>query len=264
MKRSSISCAATSFNGFDRSPGHEGKDPVALAGASLARRRGNRYDALLAAHLAEYQPLYRRVQLDLGHTGAEPVEAPNPAPSSGDVCAHRSAHPQLPGRSRPGAGQPALPVWPLPAHRLVAATHHPGQPPGHLERHDPAAVELELHDQHQHADELLAGRGRQPGRMPHCALRLHQESERQRRTDGPDQLRLSGLVLAPQRRCVVSICAGRQLRLAASRSGPTSPCRACGCAIICGSTTRSAATKTGCATSPGRSWPARPNFAWTG
>jgi alpha-L-fucosidase 2 len=63
-------CAATSYNGFDRSPGRDGKDPVALAGAALAAALGKSDDALLAAHLAEYQPLYQRVALDLGSRGA--------------------------------------------------------------------------------------------------------------------------------------------------------------------------------------------------
>jgi alpha-L-fucosidase 2 len=64
-------CAATSFDGFDKSPGRAGKDPVALAAAALAAASSKSYDDLLAAHLAEYQPLYRRVELDLGSRSAD-------------------------------------------------------------------------------------------------------------------------------------------------------------------------------------------------
>ena len=64
-------CAATSYNGFDRSPAADGKDPVALAVGVLEAAMRKPYDALVAAHLAEYQPLFRRVALDLGSRGAE-------------------------------------------------------------------------------------------------------------------------------------------------------------------------------------------------
>jgi alpha-L-fucosidase 2 len=65
-----VLCAATSFDGFDKSPGHAGKDPEALVEAAAAKIAGRRYDELLVAHLAEYQPLYRRVALNLGSRGA--------------------------------------------------------------------------------------------------------------------------------------------------------------------------------------------------
>ena len=64
-------CAATSYNGFDRSPATDGKDPVALAAGALEAALRKPWDALLAAHLAEYQPLFRRVALDLGSRGGE-------------------------------------------------------------------------------------------------------------------------------------------------------------------------------------------------
>jgi alpha-L-fucosidase 2 len=64
-------CAATSYNGFDRSPTTDGKDPVALAAGALEAATRKPWNALLAAHLAEYQPLFRRVALDLGAQGSE-------------------------------------------------------------------------------------------------------------------------------------------------------------------------------------------------
>ncbi|MFO0893108.1 MAG: glycoside hydrolase family 95 protein, partial [Isosphaeraceae bacterium] len=58
--------AATSFNGFDRSPGREGKDPGPIASGHLASAAGKRYDALLREHVQDHQKLFRRVSLDLG------------------------------------------------------------------------------------------------------------------------------------------------------------------------------------------------------
>jgi alpha-L-fucosidase 2 len=63
-------CAATSFNGFDRSPVTEGKDPLAQTAQTLAAACLRAYDELLQEHLAEYQPLFRRVTLELGQAGS--------------------------------------------------------------------------------------------------------------------------------------------------------------------------------------------------
>lgn len=62
--------AATSFNGFDRSPGFEGKDAAALAAAALATATTRSYDQLLRAHVKDYRKLFARVSLDLGVTDA--------------------------------------------------------------------------------------------------------------------------------------------------------------------------------------------------
>jgi len=58
--------AGTSFNGFDKSPGREGKDPAAAAGEYLARAARRGYKDLLARHEAEHRRLFRRIALDLG------------------------------------------------------------------------------------------------------------------------------------------------------------------------------------------------------
>jgi len=55
-----ILCAATSFNGFDRSPTSDGKDPLAISAQTLAAVQARTFDELLQEHLAEYQPLYAR------------------------------------------------------------------------------------------------------------------------------------------------------------------------------------------------------------
>ena len=63
--------AATSYNGPWKSPSREGKDPAKLCEAGLAPLAGKSYDALRDAHVADYQRLFSRVALDLGHSAAE-------------------------------------------------------------------------------------------------------------------------------------------------------------------------------------------------
>lgn len=60
--------AATSFNGYDKSPGREGRDASAEATRLLSAAEGRNYADLLQRHVTEHQRLYRRVALDLGHT----------------------------------------------------------------------------------------------------------------------------------------------------------------------------------------------------
>lgn len=57
---------ATSFNGFNKSPGLEGKDPSKEARANLENAIGKSYEQLKNAHVADYQNLFQRVSLDLG------------------------------------------------------------------------------------------------------------------------------------------------------------------------------------------------------
>ncbi len=61
-----ILSAATSFNGFDRSPTFDGADPLAIATQTLTAAQPRSFDDLLAEHRAEYQPLFRRVEIKLG------------------------------------------------------------------------------------------------------------------------------------------------------------------------------------------------------
>ncbi len=67
-----ILTAATSFNGFDRSPAAEGKDPLSLTAQSLAAAQSRSFDDLLQEHLAEYQPFFQRAALRLG-SGTAPA-----------------------------------------------------------------------------------------------------------------------------------------------------------------------------------------------
>jgi alpha-L-fucosidase 2 len=57
---------ATSFNGFDKSPGREGRDPAAEAGSTLRKALEIPYEKLKERHVADYQALFRRVAFDLG------------------------------------------------------------------------------------------------------------------------------------------------------------------------------------------------------
>jgi alpha-L-fucosidase 2 len=61
-------CMATSFTGFDK---HEGLNPVARVTPAMAAIYNKPYATLLQAHLDDYQPLFRRVSLDLGALGNE-------------------------------------------------------------------------------------------------------------------------------------------------------------------------------------------------
>ncbi len=57
---------ATSFNGFNRSPGKEGKDPQVEAGANLKKAITSSWPQLKQRHVSDYQTLFNRVKLDLG------------------------------------------------------------------------------------------------------------------------------------------------------------------------------------------------------
>ncbi|MEX2260665.1 MAG: glycoside hydrolase family 95 protein [Bryobacteraceae bacterium] len=58
--------AATSFNGFDKSPSREGADAAALAGRALSRVGKKSFTALRQTHVTDYRTLFDRVSLDLG------------------------------------------------------------------------------------------------------------------------------------------------------------------------------------------------------
>lgn len=60
--------AATSFNGPDRSPSADGRDPSLLCAQTLCALGGRGYEELREAHIADYRRLFDRVSLDLGRT----------------------------------------------------------------------------------------------------------------------------------------------------------------------------------------------------
>lgn len=56
--------AATSFNGHHHSPAKAGKDPLSITAQTLAAAQSRAYSDLRQEHLAEYQPFFRRVELE--------------------------------------------------------------------------------------------------------------------------------------------------------------------------------------------------------
>jgi len=66
-------CAATSFNGFEKSPTKDGKDPLAITAQTLAAALPKAYADLLKEHLDEYQPYFKRVGLKIGSTKADTI-----------------------------------------------------------------------------------------------------------------------------------------------------------------------------------------------
>jgi len=60
----------TSFNGFDKSPGLEGKDPAVNASGNLTKASEKSFEQLKQAHLEDYQVLFNRVNINLGKTEA--------------------------------------------------------------------------------------------------------------------------------------------------------------------------------------------------
>ena len=79
------------------------------------------------------------------------------------------------------------------------ARHPAHQPPGHLEQAPARRVELQLHHQHQHGDELLACGDRQPFRAPPAAAPVPpRHPARHRRPHCLDPLRRPGLCGPPQ------------------------------------------------------------------
>lgn len=66
---------ATSFNGFDKSPGLAGKDPATEAGSLMDKAFAHPYEWLKEQHIGDYTALFQRVSIDLG-TDAEALKLP--------------------------------------------------------------------------------------------------------------------------------------------------------------------------------------------
>jgi alpha-L-fucosidase 2 len=60
-----ILSAATSFNGFDKSPSKEGRDPDKIVQRILSKASANSYNELKNEHVRDYRQLFDRVSLDL-------------------------------------------------------------------------------------------------------------------------------------------------------------------------------------------------------
>jgi len=82
--------AATSFNGFDKSPGIEGKDCSLLSQRYLDAAMGKTYEELLENHIHDYQSLFNRVDLNLG-----PRIAPANIPTDRWIVEYGAKDPKL-------------------------------------------------------------------------------------------------------------------------------------------------------------------------
>ncbi len=71
-----ILSAATSFNGFDKSPGLEGKDPSKKAIADLEAAAKKTYEELLTSHTKDYKSLFDKMTLSLGEKKPEKEALP--------------------------------------------------------------------------------------------------------------------------------------------------------------------------------------------
>ena len=203
--------AATSFNGYDRSPALDGRDPAADARTALAVARQHSYDQLRAAHINDHAALFDRVTLDLGRTE-----------TAGRPTDERIRHWQQ--TNDPQLVTLLFQYGRYLLDRLLPTGHPAGQPAGHLERAGAAAMELELDDQHQYPDELLAGRGRPTWPSAIQPLfDLIDDLSRYRPQDGRDQLWLPRLGRAPQRRPVAPDRRRSGIMDVAIRSGPCWP-----------------------------------------
>ena len=60
--------AASSFNGYDRSPSRQGVDPAARTRPAVEKAAGRSYRELRSAHVADYKSLFDRVTLELGES----------------------------------------------------------------------------------------------------------------------------------------------------------------------------------------------------
>lgn len=77
--------AATSFNGFDKSPSTEGKDPEAACVRVLGAAVTKSYGELLVTHRADHRQLFDRVQIQLG-------SSPGPNLPTGERLARYNAN----------------------------------------------------------------------------------------------------------------------------------------------------------------------------
>ena len=62
--------AGSSYNGYERSPAHEGVDPAKIAAEKLNAAASQSYETLVERHINDHQSLFQRVTLDLGTTEA--------------------------------------------------------------------------------------------------------------------------------------------------------------------------------------------------
>ncbi len=187
--------AATSYRTYEDVTA----DPAARVAAALEPASRKSVDTLRAAHVRDYQQLFNRVTLDLGPSKRAPTD--ERVRGFGD------------------GGDPGLAALYFQYGRYLlicqlAAGHAAGEPAGHLEREHDAAVGQQVHHQHQHRDELLAGGLDQPGRDDGAADGDGVGSVGDRRAHGARDVRRRRLGGASQHRSLA-----RDRRRSTARNG---------------------------------------------
>ncbi len=128
------------------------------AGTSLAPLLTQPYEVIRARHVQDHSGTFRPLLVAVGSRAS----GPGCRPTSGSGPFAKVASDE---------GLCAL-LFHYGRYLLMASSrprHRAGQPAGDLERPGAPALELQLDDQHQRRNELLARRDRQPGRVPRAA-----------------------------------------------------------------------------------------------
>ncbi len=165
------------------------KDLAAACARDLAAA-SRAYEALRSEHVADHQRFFRRVRLEL------PVDAAARALPTDERLEGTE------GRDGRRPVRALFPVRKISADRQQPAREHGGQSPGEMERQSDARVGKQVHDQHQHRDELLAGGDLQPVGTARTAVRPDRERARRRPARGEVLLRRRRIRPAPQHRPV--------------------------------------------------------------
>jgi hypothetical protein len=138
--------AATSFNGYDKCPDKDGKDENKIAKAQLDAAVKKTYAQLLQSHIKDYKKYFDRVDLSFGESFA------NNTPTDQRLAAYKKGEEDL------NLEELYFSFWKVFIDLKFACGFAAGQPAGHMEQRDPSAVEKQLYNEHQPADELLARR----------------------------------------------------------------------------------------------------------
>ncbi len=216
-----ILSGATNFKNFR----DVSDDPVKLNNRYTTSASMKDYSSLRNAHVSDYQKLFRRVTLDLGTTAAANL------PTDQRIRDFATGNdPQL----------VAL-LFQYGRYLLIASSRKGGQPAnlqGIWNDSERPAVGQQVHRQHQHRDELLAGRADQSRRMHRAAVRRPRRSWPIRAPDRQGTVRRAAAGC-----CTTTSTSGAARRPSTPRTTASGRPAAPGWPRICGSTTCSRGDK---------------------
>ncbi len=141
-----ILSAATSFNGFDKSPGEEGKNPADEAVSHIEKAEEKSYEELLNNHIKDYQALFDKVELNLGEDKPEK----NSLPTNERLAAFAN--------DDSDNGMVAL-YYQYGRYLMIASSRAGGncyEPAGIMEPPCTTALGMQLYNKYQYRNELLA------------------------------------------------------------------------------------------------------------